>query len=36
MKANWKFCHQINLDDYHIVAVHPGTLGKQGYLKPER
>lgn len=35
VKANWKFCHQINLDDYHIVAVHPGTLGKHGYLNPE-
>jgi len=33
--ANWKFGYQISLDDYHIVAVHPRTFGKQGYLKPE-
>lgn len=34
VKANWKFCHQINLDDYHIVAVHPGTIGRHGPLNP--
>ena len=33
--ANWKFGYEISLDDYHIVAVHPGTFGKQGYMKPE-
>ena len=33
--ANWKFGFQISLDDYHIVAVHPSTFGRQGYLKPE-
>jgi phenylpropionate dioxygenase-like ring-hydroxylating dioxygenase large terminal subunit len=31
--AHWKFSHHISLDDYHIVAVHPSSFGKQGYLK---
>jgi phenylpropionate dioxygenase-like ring-hydroxylating dioxygenase large terminal subunit len=30
--ANWKLCFHITLDDYHIVAVHPSTFGKNGYL----
>lgn len=30
--ANWKFGLHISLDDYHLVAVHPGTFGKNGYL----
>ncbi len=34
--ANWKFSHHISLDDYHVVAVHPTTFGKNGYIKPER
>jgi len=33
--ANWKFGYEISLDDYHIVAVHPSTFGKQGYLQPK-
>jgi len=33
--AHWKFSHHISLDDYHIVAVHPTTFGKDGHLKPE-
>ena len=33
MAANWKFSHHISLDDYHIVAIHPSTFGKGGYLK---
>jgi phenylpropionate dioxygenase-like ring-hydroxylating dioxygenase large terminal subunit len=33
IKSNWKFSHHISLDDYHIVAVHPTSFGKQGYLK---
>ncbi|MQT15370.1 aromatic ring-hydroxylating oxygenase subunit alpha [Segnochrobactrum spirostomi] len=33
--AHWKFLHHISLDDYHLVAVHPSTFGKKGYLKPE-
>jgi len=33
IRAHWKFSHHISLDDYHIVAVHPSTFGKQGYLK---
>lgn len=35
IKSHWKFSHHISLDDYHIVAVHPKTFGKQGYLKRE-
>jgi phenylpropionate dioxygenase-like ring-hydroxylating dioxygenase large terminal subunit len=30
--ANWKLGFHISLDDYHIVAVHPDTFGKHGYL----
>jgi phenylpropionate dioxygenase-like ring-hydroxylating dioxygenase large terminal subunit len=30
--ANWKLCFHITLEEYHIVAVHPDTFGKQGYL----
>jgi phenylpropionate dioxygenase-like ring-hydroxylating dioxygenase large terminal subunit len=33
--ANWRLMMQISLDDYHLVAVHPATFGKTGYLKPE-
>ncbi len=33
MQAHWKFSHHISLDDYHIVAVHPSSFGKQGYLE---
>ncbi len=32
VQAHWKLMMQINLDDYHIVAVHPTTFGKNGYL----
>ena len=35
VKANWKLCYHITLDDYHQVAVHPGTLGRHGYLPRE-
>lgn len=34
-RANWKLGHHISLDDYHIVAVHPKTFGKNGYLPSE-
>lgn len=30
--ANWKLGYHISLDDYHLVAVHPETFGKGGYL----
>ncbi len=30
--ANWKLGCNIALDDYHLVAVHPDTFGKGGYL----
>jgi phenylpropionate dioxygenase-like ring-hydroxylating dioxygenase large terminal subunit len=33
--THWKFLHHISLDDYHLVAVHPDTFGKSGYLKSE-
>jgi phenylpropionate dioxygenase-like ring-hydroxylating dioxygenase large terminal subunit len=33
VKANWKLCLHITFDDYHGVAVHPGTLGKFGYVR---
>jgi phenylpropionate dioxygenase-like ring-hydroxylating dioxygenase large terminal subunit len=33
--ANWKLGFYITLDDYHIVAVHPDTFGKRGYLPTE-
>jgi len=32
VNAHWKLLMQINLDDYHLVAVHPTTFGKNGYL----
>ncbi|WP_188612341.1 aromatic ring-hydroxylating oxygenase subunit alpha [Chelatococcus reniformis] len=35
LKANWRLGHHISLDDYHIVAVHPSTFGKNGYLPQE-
>jgi phenylpropionate dioxygenase-like ring-hydroxylating dioxygenase large terminal subunit len=35
VKANWKTCLAISLDDYHTVAVHPTTLGKSGYVRRE-
>jgi phenylpropionate dioxygenase-like ring-hydroxylating dioxygenase large terminal subunit len=35
VKANWKFSHHISLDDYHLVAVHPNSFGKSGYLDPD-
>jgi phenylpropionate dioxygenase-like ring-hydroxylating dioxygenase large terminal subunit len=33
--ANWRLLYHITLDDYHIVAVHPETFGKDGYLPPD-
>lgn len=32
--ANWKLCFHVTLDDYHIVAVHPSSFGRNGYLDP--
>lgn len=34
--ANWKLGHHISLDDYHIVAVHPDSFGKDGYHPVEK
>jgi len=31
VRANWRICYHITLDDYHQVAVHPTTFGKGGY-----
>ncbi|MGH7880047.1 MAG: RHO alpha subunit C-terminal catalytic domain-containing protein, partial [Candidatus Binataceae bacterium] len=36
VEANWKLCLHVSLDDYHIVAVHPSTFGKTGYLSRNR
>ena len=33
VKANWRLCIEITMDDYHLAAIHPDTFGKQGYLK---
>jgi phenylpropionate dioxygenase-like ring-hydroxylating dioxygenase large terminal subunit len=35
VNANWKLNFHVTLDDYHIVAVHRDTFGKQGYLDNE-
>ena len=35
LKANWRLGHHISLDDYHVVAVHPTTFGRNGYLPIE-
>ncbi len=35
VEANWKLLMAISLDDYHVVAVHPTSFGKAGYLPPE-
>ena len=34
VKANWRLMVGIALDDYHLVAVHPNTFGKKGFLSP--
>lgn len=33
--ANWKLNLHISLDDYHTVALHPTTFGKNGYMRRE-
>ncbi len=35
IKANWRLGHHVSMDDYHIVAVHPSSFGKNGYLPIE-
>ncbi len=35
VSANWKLCWRISLDDYHVVAVHPSTFGRSGYIPKE-
>ncbi|HWB50570.1 MAG TPA: Rieske 2Fe-2S domain-containing protein [Stellaceae bacterium] len=36
VKANWRLCFQIAVEDYHVVAVHKGIFGKDGYLKRDK
>ena len=33
--ANWRLNLHINLDDYHTVAIHPTTFGRNGYVRRE-
>lgn len=33
--ANWRLNLHISLDDYHTVAIHPTTFGRNGYLQRE-
>ncbi len=35
VKANWKLLYEITLEEYHAVAVHPTSFGKDGYLDPD-
>lgn len=35
ISANWRLSVHMSLDDYHLVAVHPSTFGKGGYLKAD-
>ncbi|HEV7324985.1 MAG TPA: Rieske 2Fe-2S domain-containing protein [Bosea sp. (in: a-proteobacteria)] len=35
VKTHWRYIHEISLDDYHIVAIHPSTFGAHGYLPGE-
>lgn len=32
VQANWRYMKEISLDDYHLVAIHPSTFGKAGYI----
>jgi nitrite reductase/ring-hydroxylating ferredoxin subunit len=32
IRANWRLNMHITLDDYHGPSVHPGTLGRDGYI----
>jgi len=32
IRANWRLCVHISLDDYHSPAVHPASFGREGYL----
>lgn len=33
--ANWRLNLHISLDDYHTVALHPTTFGRNGYVRRE-
>jgi phenylpropionate dioxygenase-like ring-hydroxylating dioxygenase large terminal subunit len=32
VESHWKPILEISLDDYHVVAIHPTTFGKEGYV----
>lgn len=34
--SHWKFMLEITLDDYHVVAVHPQSFGKNGHTPMSR
>ncbi|MCA3437967.1 MAG: Rieske 2Fe-2S domain-containing protein [Rhodobacter sp.] len=36
MQANWRLFQWIGHDEYHLAAVHPGTLGKNGRYLPSK
>ena len=33
LKANWRLCVQITVEEYHVPTVHPPYWGTHGYLK---
>ena len=33
VKANWRLCVQITVEEYHVPAVHPPYWGMNGYVK---
>ena len=35
IRCNWRLFTHLTLDDYHLAAIHPDSLGKHGYLNPK-
>ena len=35
VKANWRLCVQITVEEYHVPSVHPPYWGTHGYLRRE-
>src|SRR5580700_4015428 len=35
VKANWRLCMQILVEEYHVPSVHYPIWGRNGYLKRE-
>ncbi|MBV8406243.1 MAG: Rieske 2Fe-2S domain-containing protein [Alphaproteobacteria bacterium] len=31
--ANWRLCMHVTLDDYHVPAVHPTSMGRSAYVQ---